>query len=163
MNLCPQPKQLKLSGGVAVNGSSSCGTGRHRPDIEYRQDDSIGHEAYRLCVSEHAIVIESSGAPGRFYAEQTLFQIGQVNVSGIPCLEIEDSPDFPVRGYMLDVSRCKVPKMEQLYQLIDLLAHFKYNQFQLYFEHVFRYPRHERVWQHASAFSGEEIACLDAN
>lgn len=38
------------------------------------------------------------------------------------CLSIEDYPDFPARGVMLDVSRDRVPPMETVYKLVDMLA-----------------------------------------
>ncbi|GAH23368.1 unnamed protein product, partial [marine sediment metagenome] len=79
----------------------------------------------------------------------------------IPCLEIKDFPDFPHRGVMLDISRNKVPKMETLYALIDLLSKLKINQFQLYTEHTFAYQGHEQVWKDASPLTGEEVLALD--
>ena len=54
-------------------------------------------------------------------------------------MKITDWPDYPQRGVMLDISRDKVPSMETLYQLIDLLASWKINQLQLYTEHTFAY------------------------
>ena len=41
---------------------------------------------------------------------------------------------FAVRSYMLDISRDKVPTMGTLRLIVDLLAKFGYNQFQLYTE-----------------------------
>ena len=49
---------------------------------------------------------------------------------------IEDSPTLNRRGFMLDISRCKVPTMEELFRLIDLLALIGYNELQLYIEHT---------------------------
>jgi len=45
----------------------------------------------------------------RSNADQTLLQLSRQFAEALPCLEIEDSPDFPVRGVMLDISRDKVP------------------------------------------------------
>jgi hypothetical protein len=63
---------------------------------------------------------------------------------------------------MLDISRDKVPTLETTKQLIDQLASWKINQFQLYIEHTFAYRRHPDVWAKASPFTGEEIVELDA-
>ena len=63
---------------------------------------------------------------------------------------------------MHDISRGKVPTMETLYDLIDLLASWKVNQFQLYMEHTFAYQQHRPVWQNASPMTAEEILALDA-
>ena len=68
---------------------------------------------------------------------------------------------FAVRSDMLDVSRDKVPTMGTLKQLVDILARFDYNQFQLYTEHTFAYSAHKAVWEHASPLTREEIRELD--
>jgi len=77
-------------------------------------------------------------------------------------LAISDWPDFPVRGLMLDISRDKVPRMETLFELIDMLAGWKINQIQLYTEHTFAYRQHPDVWANASPMTGDEILALDA-
>ena len=64
---------------------------------------------------------------------------------------------FEVRGYMLDVSRDKVPTMSTLRQIVDLLKVCNYNQLQLYMEHSFRYSGHEAVWRDASPLTPAEI------
>ena len=68
---------------------------------------------------------------------------------------------FAVRSYMLDISRDKVPTMGTLRLIVDLLAKFGYNQFQLYTEHTFAYSRHKGVWEHASPLTPSEIRELD--
>ena len=68
---------------------------------------------------------------------------------------------FEKRGYMLDVSRDKVPTMATLKQIVDLLKVFNYNQFQLYTEHTFRYSKHEAAWKDASPLTPAEIRELD--
>ena len=77
-------------------------------------------------------------------------------------MEIEDSPDFLVRGVMLDISRDKVPTMATLRGLVDLLSSWKINQLQLYTEHTFAYRKHRVVWKDASPMTAEEIVELDA-
>ncbi len=69
---------------------------------------------------------------------------------------------FDVRAYMLDISRDKVPTMGTLRLIVDLLAKFEYNQFQLYTEHTFAYSAHRDVWEAASPLTAEEIRELDA-
>ena len=75
---------------------------------------------------------------------------------------MQDWPDIPARGVMLDVSRDKVYRMDTLYELVDRLASWKINQLQLYTEHTFAYQRHPTVWAKASPMTGEEILALDA-
>jgi hypothetical protein len=97
-----------------------------------------------------------------FYAACTLIQILEQRGDRLPCLRIEDYPDFPARGVMLDISRDKVPSMATLYELIDRLASWKINQLQLYTEHTFAYLNHPVVWQQASPITAEEALELDA-
>jgi hypothetical protein len=80
----------------------------------------------------------------------------------IPCLAINDWPDFPERGVMMDISRDKVPTMDTLYHLVNLLSEWKINQLQLYTEHAFAYLAHPVVWEKATPMTGEEIMQLDA-
>ena len=65
-------------------------------------------------------------------------------------------------GFMLDVSRDKVPTMTTLKWLVDLLAKLGYNEFQLYTEHAFAYSRHRTVWEKASPLTAAEVRELDA-
>jgi len=65
-------------------------------------------------------------------------------------------------GFMLDVSRDKVPTMETLEWLVTLLAQCGYNEFQLYTEHTFAYAAHEKAWRGWSPLTAEEIRALDA-
>ena len=62
---------------------------------------------------------------------------------------------------MLDVSRCKVPRMDELFRLIELIARLGYNELQLYIEHTFAFSKHETVWQDASPITAEEIRKID--
>ena len=68
---------------------------------------------------------------------------------------------FETRGYMLDISRDKVPTMSTFRQIVDLLKVCNYNQFQLYTEHTFAYSAHKAVWEKASPLTPEEIRELD--
>jgi hexosaminidase len=80
----------------------------------------------------------------------------------LPCLAIRDYPDFGRRGVMLDISRGRVPNLGTLLALLDHLADFKINEFQLYTEHTFAYRDYEPVWRDWGALTGDEILLLDA-
>ncbi len=119
-------------------------------------------QGYTLDISPQGILVDGNDAAGVFYGICTLIQLIDQYGAHIPCLHITDWPDFPSRGVMLDISRDKVPTMETLYGLIDMLASWKINQFQLYTEHTFAYRQHPEVWAHASPLTGQEILELDA-
>ncbi len=122
----------------------------------------IGPEGYRLSCEGQGFRLKASTEAGVFYGLQTLKQILVQAGEKIAPFAIEDSPDFAHRGFMLDVSRCKVPTMENLFRLVDTLAALKFNQLQLYIEHTFAYAAHETVWRDASPLTGPEIKELDA-
>lgn len=79
-----------------------------------------------------------------------------------PQPERQEGGKGPAVGYMLDISRDKVPTMETLYRIVDILAQLGYNQFQLYAEHTFAYKGHEQAWGDSSPMTAEEIRALDA-
>ena len=120
-------------------------------------------EAYSLKLKNDQITLKAESSAGVFRGLCKVFQVLQFREEGaqIPGFAIEDAPSLNRRGFMLDVSRCKVPKMEELFRLIDLLALIGYNELQLYIEHTFKFQDHETVWKDASPLSAEEIQQID--
>lgn len=122
-------------------------------------------QSYRIVIDRAGVHVIGGDAPGLFYGVCTLIQLARLHLEAgevtLPHLQIVDWPDFPHRGLMLDVTRDKVPTMETLYDLVELLASLKINQLQLYTEHTFAYRGHEEVWQQASPLTGAEILALD--
>ena len=119
-------------------------------------------QGYRLQVTPAGVSLIAHDAAGLFYGAQTLAQLFKIDSGSLPIVTIEDWPDFSTRGVMLDVSRDKVPTMDTLLRLIDLLASWKINQLQLYIEHTFAYKNHREVWQNASPFTADEIRTIDS-
>jgi hexosaminidase len=126
------------------------------PDFEPRS------QRYRLKIEPTGIFAAATDAAGQAYAQRTLDQLVSQFGDELPCLTIDDWPDFPVRGVMLDVSRDKVPTMDTLRAMVDRLAGWKINQLQLYTEHTFAYADHHTVWAGASPLSRDDIRTLDA-
>ena len=118
-------------------------------------------ESYSLSIRREGVDIEAGTDSGFYRGLTTLSQIIQIKGRLLPCIQITDKPDLEVRGYMLDISRCKVPTQESLFQLIDTLASLKFNQLQFYTEHTFAYQNHQNVWRDASPLTGEETQALD--
>ncbi|MGJ8455508.1 beta-N-acetylhexosaminidase [Pseudothermotoga sp. U03pept] len=118
-------------------------------------------QGYKIKITRDNVVIIAKTNRGLFYGLQTFKQLVREYGCKIPAMVIEDEPDFKNRGFMLDVSRDRIPNMQTLKALIDLLAELKYNEFQLYFEHTFAYEGHERVWKGYSPFTAQEILELD--
>ncbi|MBT7406774.1 MAG: family 20 glycosylhydrolase, partial [Opitutae bacterium] len=136
--------------------------GKSSADLIFIQTD-LGHkEAYKIECESTGITINSNTENGALYALHTLKQIFTLFTENpIPCFEISDYPLLRRRGFMLDVSRCKVPTMESIFSLIDLLSQLRYNELQLYIEHTFAFVDHPTVWQDASPLTGKEIQEID--
>jgi len=118
---------------------------------------------YSLEINTDQVCIHASGQEGVFRALNTLAKIVQNSdaPNQLPCTKIEDYPIFKRRGFMLDVSRGKVPTMKSIWELIDLLAKLGYNELQLYVEHTFAFAEHPIVWKEASPLTGDEIRQID--
>ncbi len=134
-----------------------------RIECELIDYEDFSDESYQLKISSEGIALNAKTETGLFRGLTTLGQIVRGCRYALPCLLIEDGPDLSERGYMLDISRCKVPTQEALYELIDTLSALKYNQLQLYTEHTFAYRNHQTVWENASPLTAEEIQSLDAH
>ncbi|NKB22792.1 MAG: family 20 glycosylhydrolase [Kiritimatiellae bacterium] len=172
MILLPKPKKCKMRDGKyslsaeQLQWAADTASKKLCPSIEVDLDSSAGShaEGYHLQVMPDSIKVQARRPVGAFYASMTLRQLVRQyrTQEKLPCVEIEDNPDFPHRGVSLDISRNRVPTMETLYMLIDMFAELKINQFQLYTEHTFAYRNHEVVWKDASPMTAEEIRALDA-
>ena len=79
----------------------------------------------------------------------------------MPPLHIIDAPVLAWRGVMLDVSRGKIPTIDTLMQLVDVIAGFKLNMLQLYTEHAFSFRRHPDIGRVWGSLTPEEIVALD--
>lgn len=158
--LMPAVKQA----GLDLEISASPLTPKDLVGLRFIIDETSGMpvDGYKLVIKPDVIEITSSTPAGSFYGACTLKQIARQSGKKLPCLVISDWPDLAQRGVMLDISRDKVPTMETLYHLVDLLAEWKINEFQLYTEHTFAYLAHPIVWEHASPMTGEQILQLDA-
>ena len=118
-------------------------------------------EGYALDITESAVAVTADSPAGAFYAVQTLRQIF-ANGTPVPCLHIEDAPDFPHRGFYQDVTRGRIPTVETLKTLIDNMAYYKMNSLQLYVEHVFEFEETKDLQSHTGYLTGAEMEELDA-
>lgn len=148
--LLPEPRHARWTGRrVAV------------AEPRVRRAADLPPEGYRLRIGESGVEMDAASAAAEFYGRQTLVQLARTGAGQLPEGEVEDWPDLPVRGVMIDVSRDKVPELSTLYALVDRLAEWKVNQLQLYMEHTFAYTGHEEVWASASPYTAADIAAID--
>ncbi len=123
-------------------------------------------QSYRLEISPRAgdappVRIESPTPLGLRHGAATLAQLLCRFPRELPLLSIVDEPTFATRGVMLDVSRDRIPTMEEFGRIVPWLASLKVNHLQLYTEHTFAYAGHEEVWRGWSPITPEEARGLD--
>lgn len=134
--------------------------------IHFQLDSTLKNiDAYQLKINSSLIKLTAKNQNALNYGKQTLLQLlnfSKLENKPLPVIYIEDWADFERRGYMLDISRDKVPTMESLFELIEQLADWRINELQLYTEHTFAYRSHPKVWENASPLTAHEIQELDA-
>jgi len=155
LRLLPQPRQIRFVG-------PSCPVVTTETKVVLDPQCGLPAQGYRLSVGADGVRIVGRDEAGVFYGRMTLRQIVRQCPKELPAVEIEDWPDFPRRGVMLDISRDKVPTMETLRALVDEFSEWKINELQLYIEHTFAYGNHREVWANASPMTAEQIRQLDA-
>jgi hypothetical protein len=149
--LLPRPRELRNTGQGEAR-LAEAGAPEH--------DGSLPPQGYGLHVGPQGAAIRYADEAGLRYARATLAQLAR-HSGVLPALEIRDWPDLPVRGYMLDISRDRVPTRETLRRIVDILAELRINHLQLYTEHTYAFRDHEAVWREASPITGEDLRWLD--
>lgn len=130
--------------------------------LVFEKDDSVRAQGYKIRAEKGSLTVFFSNGAGAFYALVTLWQIYKTKGTAV-FYEIEDAPCIPNRGFMLDISRGKVPTVNTVKKLADLLAQFKYNQLQLYIEGFsFVYSSFADYCNENSALTSDEIRELDS-
>lgn len=152
----PAPQRIEFRNGSVAASILDGIEGRVDPRAVCRP------QGYALTITKQSVDLVGHDDAGLFYGHQTLLQLAAAHRDRVPCLAIQDWPDLLTRGYLLDVSRDRVPTMATLKRLIDKLAYLKINQFQLYTEHTIAYEGHESVWRDASALTFDELREIEA-
>lgn len=108
-----------------------------KANLSFVKNESLGNEAYTLDINDNKIIISASSNSGFYYGMKTLKQILNAKFLEkytLACVHIEDEPDMKVRAYMCDISRNKVPKVETVKYIVDIMSELKMNHFELYVE-----------------------------
>ncbi|XP_052768844.1 uncharacterized protein LOC128209056 isoform X2 [Mya arenaria] len=117
---------------------------------------------YKLTVMKKQVKILSHDINSLHHAIATLLQLlrmyrdNEKKRISIPQLRIDDWPDVPYRGALLDISQGRVPNVETFKETVKLLASLKINQIYLYirFRHL-----EQVVWQ--ICYGVDELTDLD--
>ena len=118
-----------------------------------------GGEGYTLDVAENGIAITAGSEAGAFYAVQTLRQL--FSGENVPCLHIEDAPDFAHRGFYHDITRGRISTLETLLQLVEDMAYYKLNSLQLYVEHVFPFKETADLLAKTDCITPQELKAVE--
>ena len=130
------------------------------PAVFFVASSREGEESYRLSVDPNGVALRATGGAGWRWASETLLQ--WIPASGrVPACEIVDTPSFRRRGLLLDISRGKVPTLEDLFALVDRCCALKLNVLMLYIEHPFAFRRHPEIGAGCSPLRAEDIRRLD--
>ena len=126
--------ELEASTGRAV----SVGTASNATIKFLAGDENLDDEGYNLRVKSKSIEITARTEAGFFYACQSLKKMLPSNVAAgvkdeaatysLPCLQIQDSPRFKYRGFMLDVSR-HFFTTDEIKKILRIMALYKMNVF----------------------------------
>ena len=134
-----------------------------------------GDEAYRLSVTPDGVDVRASSLRGLFYGMATFMQLLPAEIESTACVdgvewtvpevEVVDSPRFPYRGLMLDVTRHFI-SVEGLKKHMDMLASVKINTLHLHLSdyqgwrvEIKKYPRltevgARRIDEYGKEYSG---------
>lgn len=131
-------------------------------DITININTMLSTEEYIIVIDNKGISISASGDVGIYRAATSLRQLIKKSNGKLNYCKIEDKPQFERRGYMLDISRCRMPKLDTIKKLIDFLSELKYNEFQLYMEgDCFKYSSYPQYTSDFDCLGPEEIIELN--
>ena len=122
---------------------------------------ALPEDAYTLFVEREGVTVTGGSDESLLHGVMTLCQHVRAHGALLPCLHISDRPDLPNRGYYLDCSRGRVPTLETLKRYADLLVRYKVNQWQLYIEHTYLFPKLSEGWRQDTPLDASEIMALD--
>lgn len=88
-----------------------------------------GEEAYSIEIGSQ-ILVKANHRKGLFWATRTLLQLSEQSMQ-LACGTITDYPQYPIRGFMLDVGR-KFFTLDYLKSVVKLMAYYKMNTFQIH-------------------------------
>lgn len=130
----------------------------------YLIQEDIGSEledAYELEIEEDHIYLRGY-QKGIYYGIKTLIQLIVRYKNKLPTMKIKDEPSFKSRGWLLDITRGKVPKLEYLMEIVELASDFKINMIQLYVEHTFMFDFTTEINLGKDGLTSADILTLDS-
>lgn len=94
--------------------------------LAIKNDKSLGQEGYCMNIG-NSVELTASTRQGIFWATRTLLQMAEQTLGNtLPKGKITDSPDYRMRGFMLDCGRKFIP-MTYLRNLTRIMSYYKMN------------------------------------
>lgn len=125
------------------------------------KEDGKSTEGYHLLLDGKQAAITGYGNAGLLCGVQTLRQLIREYGARIPAVEIWDEPAILNRGFYQDVSRGRIPTLQQLKELADVCSFYKLNQLQLYVEDSYLFEGFGETWREDTPLTAEEIKEFD--
>ncbi len=123
----------------------------------------LGAERYQINITPERLHIAAGSPQALAHATRTLQQICRQSPGrALPCLELDDWPDFARAGCTTTSAAGACPRNWHCMKLVNGLSEYKLNQLQLYVEHTFQFERHPEIGQGASPLSAQAVRQLDA-
>ncbi|MBQ4073832.1 MAG: family 20 glycosylhydrolase [Clostridia bacterium] len=171
MMLFPQPREMEILDGVYAVKEGYQGLDlmafyqkikAGNQDVQILSAPLLAKEEYILAIDAQGVRLSAACDEGLFRGATSLHQMIGREEGRLPFLRIQDAPEIKRRGYMVDISRGKMPKVETIKLLIDFLAGLKYNELQLYMEgDCFKYAAYPKETAHFDCLTPEDIHELD--
>lgn len=100
--------------------------------LKIKPNKKANPESYTIHITPNGVAITSPTEQGLYWATRTLLQMSELSSDlSLPVGVINDSPEFAMRGFMLDCGRKYIP-MDYLYALVDAMAYYKMNTLHLH-------------------------------
>ena len=139
---------------------------REFPNLNLEREMNIKNmkeQGYLIISMNSSLLIKAECLQGLFYATQTLIQALNVHQNKLIVDQfiIIDYPLLQIRGISDDISRGQAPTIPNLKKFVQILSHFKINQYYLvYMQDMFQFKNHDEIGKGRGAYTKEEIKDL---
>lgn len=148
---------------AAVNAGAGAKEASTATEVRLGRTEELHPQGYVIEWNGEGLQLSFNEVEGLHYALVSLEQLMARQGLAWNHFRIEDEPDFPVRGLMLDIGRNKIPNLDTILSLIDRMSELKLNHLQLYMEGFsFDYEAYRDSFPDATPISAAEFRELDA-
>ncbi len=106
-------------------------TSDHGAKIMVSLDEGLLPEGYSMRANDEGVFVRAADEAGAIHAAATIAQLCAEHDGRMPYCELEDAPEHPWRGLLIDVCRHFFP-ISTIKTLVDLMAYYKYNRLHLH-------------------------------